>query len=216
MRLADNPNGESLGGTLSSTASGGVATFTGLTLNKPSGSYSLDVSGGGLTTTSPPSNVAPPTPAQIPAVTGESVVYFQKSNKKGKPQGKKTFTGFNIQFNMPMNPAAAAYVPNYEMKATTITRKKGKTIKSLTPVKFSATYSQSNNSVTLKIIGKSPFAKGGQITILTAPPTGVSSVWMCHLTPATPSSRSPRTPSRSPWPDELGQSPARRGSRPVC
>jgi hypothetical protein len=61
------------------------------------------------------------------------------------------------------------------MKATTITRKKGKTFKSFTPVNFSATYSQSNNSVTLKIIGKSPFAKGGQISILTVPPSGVSS-----------------------------------------
>ena len=175
LALSDNPNGESLGGTLSSTASGGVATFTGLTLNKPSGSYSLAVSGGGLMTTSPPSKVAPPTPAQIPAVTGATVVYFQKLNKKGKPQGKKTFTGFNIQFNMAMNPAAAIYGPNFQMKATTITRKKGKTLKSLTPVNFSASYSQANNSVTLKIIGKSPFAKGGQITIVVSQPSGVSS-----------------------------------------
>ena len=48
-------------------------------------------------------------------------------------------------------------------------------VKSLTTVNCSATYDGSSNSVTLKVIGKNPFAKGGQITIVTSPPTGVNS-----------------------------------------
>ena len=124
LALADNPNGETLGGTLTATAIDGIATFSGVTLDKPSGTYTLKVSGGGLETESPPAAVAPPTPAQIPTVTGETVVYSQKTNKKGKPQGKKTFSGFKIQYSIAMNPATAGIASNYQVKATTIKRMK--------------------------------------------------------------------------------------------
>ncbi len=175
LALADNPNAESLGGTLSTTAANGVATFTGLTFNKPGGSYSLTVSGGGLTTQNPPASIAPPTPAQIPTVMAETVVMFQKTNKKGKPQGKKMFSGFNIKFSTAMDPTSVILTSNYQMGAAKITKKKGKTIKSFTPVHFTASYDPSSDSVTLKVIGKNLFAKGGQINVLASPPTGVSS-----------------------------------------
>ena len=100
---------------------------------------------------------------------------FQKTNKKGKPQGKKTFSGFNIKFSTAMDQASVTSTSNYQMGATKITKKKGHTIKSLTPVHFTATYDSSSDSVTLKIIGKNPFAKGGQIAIVVSPPTGVTS-----------------------------------------
>jgi hypothetical protein len=74
-----------------------------------------------------------------------------------------------------MNSATAGSAANYHLEATTIKRKKGKSTRILTPVNFTATYSQTTNSVTLKITGKSPFAQGGQLTILTSPPSGVSS-----------------------------------------
>ena len=45
---ASNPGGATLGGTLTATASGGVATFSGLTLNKAASGYTLVVSGSGL------------------------------------------------------------------------------------------------------------------------------------------------------------------------
>ena len=48
VALANNPGGATLGGTLSVTASGGVATFSGLTLNKAASGYTLYVSGSGL------------------------------------------------------------------------------------------------------------------------------------------------------------------------
>jgi hypothetical protein len=46
--LAVNPGGATLGGTLSVTASNGVATFSGLTLNKAASGYTLEVSASGL------------------------------------------------------------------------------------------------------------------------------------------------------------------------
>jgi virginiamycin B lyase len=46
--LANNPGGATLGGTLTATASNGVATFSGLSLTKPAIGYTLDVYASGL------------------------------------------------------------------------------------------------------------------------------------------------------------------------
>ena len=48
VALATNPGGATLGGTLTATASNGVATFSGLTLNTAASGYTLYVSGGGF------------------------------------------------------------------------------------------------------------------------------------------------------------------------
>jgi hypothetical protein len=47
VAIDDNPGGTTLGGTLTATASNGVASFSGLTLNKSASGYTLQVSGGG-------------------------------------------------------------------------------------------------------------------------------------------------------------------------
>jgi hypothetical protein len=49
LALANNPTGAKLGGTLSVKAKNGVATFSGLTLNKRGSGYTLKVSSTGLT-----------------------------------------------------------------------------------------------------------------------------------------------------------------------
>jgi len=49
VALENNPTGAKLGGTLSEKASHGVATFSGLTLNKAGSGYTLEVSSSGLT-----------------------------------------------------------------------------------------------------------------------------------------------------------------------
>ncbi len=46
--LLDNPGGSTLGGMLTATANQGIATFSGLTLDKPGTGYTLKVSGVGL------------------------------------------------------------------------------------------------------------------------------------------------------------------------
>jgi hypothetical protein len=56
--LASNPGGTTLGGTLVVAASGGVATFSGLTLTQVASGYTRDVSASGPTsTTTSPFNV---------------------------------------------------------------------------------------------------------------------------------------------------------------
>ena len=58
VAFANNPTGATLGGTLSVTASQGVASFTNLTINKIGSGYTLRVSSSGLTSaTSNPINV---------------------------------------------------------------------------------------------------------------------------------------------------------------
>ena len=58
VAFANNPTGATLGGTLSVTASQGVASFTNLTINKTGSGYTLQVSSSGLTSaTSNPINV---------------------------------------------------------------------------------------------------------------------------------------------------------------
>ena len=58
VAFANNPTGATLGGTLSVTASQGVASFTNLTINKIGSGYTLQVSSSGLTSaTSNPINV---------------------------------------------------------------------------------------------------------------------------------------------------------------
>jgi streptogramin lyase len=51
VAFASNPTGATLGGTLSVTASQGVASFTNLTINKVGSGYTLQVSSSGLTST---------------------------------------------------------------------------------------------------------------------------------------------------------------------
>jgi streptogramin lyase len=58
VAFASNPTGATLGGTLTVATSGGVASFTNLTINKVGSGYTLRVSGSGLTSaTSNPNNV---------------------------------------------------------------------------------------------------------------------------------------------------------------
>jgi streptogramin lyase len=163
-------------GTTTVTMSAGVATFAGLG-NSRAGIISLDFSGAGFTVG--PSNnifVFPPIAAPPPpTVMAETVVTSQKTNNRGRPLGKKTLSGFTIRYSVAMDPMSAENHANYTVAATTIKRKKNKPRESLTPVNFNATYDPSNDLVTLTIIGKNPFAMGGQITIVGSPPNGVRS-----------------------------------------
>jgi len=110
------------------------------------------------------SGLAPATPT----IVLEQVVTTQKTNKKGKPVGKPVFVGFALDYSTAMDRSTAGLGANYEVDWSVNKRLKRK-------VKVTAAYNQSTNSVTLMVKGKTTFAKGGQITVLTSPPNGVSS-----------------------------------------
>jgi streptogramin lyase len=64
--LASNPGGTTLGGTVTVAASGGVATFSGLTLTQAASGYTLYVSGSGpISTTSSAITVTPASATQL-------------------------------------------------------------------------------------------------------------------------------------------------------
>ena len=63
VALGTNPSGGTLNGTKTVNAGAGVATFTGLSVDKPGTGYTLTASAGGLTgATSNPFTIAPPVP----------------------------------------------------------------------------------------------------------------------------------------------------------
>jgi hypothetical protein len=85
LSLAANPGGAALGGTLTMRAINGIASFPGLTLNKPANGYSIQAAGSGLTSvTINAINVAPAgvasqlvftaPPGNVPAGSGFNVI----------------------------------------------------------------------------------------------------------------------------------------------
>jgi hypothetical protein len=144
-------------------AQGGVATFAGLTVGVSSQGQPIQVSGGGLASASyTPASVVSPAP---PTIIGESVAMSRKTNKKGKPAGKATVTGFVLQYSEAMNAATAGASSNYVLDAATVKKVKKKKVTTMAPVGFSASYNPVTNAVTLTLTGKQAFAQGGQITV---------------------------------------------------
>ncbi len=186
--------------TATEPAQDGVATFAGLTAGASAGGNPIQASGGGLAggSTGPvtvsggsgssgngsgssgngsgsnaPGNSTANT--QVPTIIGEQVVLFRKKNKKGKAVGKPVVEGYKLIYSTAMDGATAGLSSNYELTATSTKHSKKKTIAAPTPVGLSAGYDPSTNTVTLMLQGKQTFAKGGQLTVIYAPPTGVSS-----------------------------------------
>ena len=110
-----------------------------------------------------------------PTIIGEQVVMFQKKNKKGKAVGKPVVQGYKLIYSTAMDGATAGLSSNYELTATSTKHAKKKTIPAPTPVGLSAAYDPATNTVTLTLQGKQTFAKGGQLTVIYSPPSGVSS-----------------------------------------
>jgi sugar lactone lactonase YvrE len=166
-------NGALIGMT-TATTSAGVAAFAGLGDNRP-GIISLQFLSLGLGVGPSNNIVVSSVAAPTPTVMGESVVTSQKTNQRGKALGKKIFSGFKIQYSLAMDATSVGNRSNYHVEATTIKGNKNKRVTSVTPVRFKANYDPSSDSVTLTIIGKNPFALGGQISIVGSPPNGVRS-----------------------------------------
>jgi streptogramin lyase len=161
IALASGPGGSTLGGSLTATASQGVATFSGLSLNNAGGGYSITVVSWGLkgTRTNSFQVTAPPT------IVSQQVVMERKTNKKGKPVGKATLVGFQLDFSVAMNPGTAGNSGNYQLNLITTKKVKRKIVQVLKPIQFQASYNATNNSVGIMLIGKQTFPKGGQLTV---------------------------------------------------
>ena len=100
-------------------------------------------------------------------IIGEKPVFERRLNKRGKPAGKPVLMGFALEFNMPLNAAAASDSANYEIDSET-TKKVKKTLdRILKPVDdFTVSYLPSTNSVMINLSSTNAFRTGGQITLL--------------------------------------------------
>ncbi len=169
-----------------------VLTTTATSSSAP-GVYAIDVSGAASpnykitfvdgTITVTPSTVINSSPP--PTVIGESVVITQKTNKKGKQIGKPTISGYTITFSTAMDQTALSTQANYAVDIKSIKtelvakgKKKVKTkVTVLTPIGFSVS-KVTSNSVTLSLLGKQTFPKGGQITVLASGVDSAAQVFM--------------------------------------
>ncbi len=115
--------------------------------------------------------------SNVPTITGESVVLtFLRHNKRGKPIGKPVVS-FVFQYSTAMNSSTAGNPSNYQVDwiSTKRVKKKGVVTVLHRVAVRSATYSSANHAVTVTTsAGKTTFAKGGQITVIAAPPNGVT------------------------------------------
>jgi hypothetical protein len=107
-------------------------------------------------------------------IIGEQALFTRKLNKKHKPVGKPTLSGFRLEFSEAMDPATVGNAASYQVAWTSTKRVKKKAVTSLHPVPASAQYNAATDSVDLVLSGKQAFAQGGQITVIAEPPNGVS------------------------------------------
>jgi hypothetical protein len=135
LALASDPGSATLGGTLSVTASGGVATFSGLTLGRGGSGYALRLTGQNLVAaTTAPFDVIPP-PAQVVAASLE-----KQPVRRHKPS-----TVIVVQFDEPLNSAAAANLGAYMLTAGPPGKKHGSRLLPLARARYNAL----TNTVTL-------------------------------------------------------------------
>jgi hypothetical protein len=186
--VATNPGGSALSGTKVVNVSAGSATFSGLALNNAGNGYTLQLAlSTGPSTTTGAFNVTntPPPPPTPPTIIGETVVMNPKIKRK-----PATLSGYTITFSTAMDQSSLANPGNYQVAQKVIKNQKVKVgrrivtrkVTMLKPIGFSVAQVTSN-SVTLKLAGLQKFPKGGQLTVIAAPPGGVddlSHVFLAH------------------------------------
>jgi uncharacterized repeat protein (TIGR01451 family) len=106
VALASNPGGGSLGGPQSVTASGGVATFSGLTLSAAANGATLQINSG---------NLAPATTGGIAVIPPPTTVQGVAPEKVSAGKRKPATTLITIQFNEAVNASQAQNPASYTL-----------------------------------------------------------------------------------------------------
>jgi hypothetical protein len=176
LALSTNPGGATLGGELTATSSGGVAVFSGLTLDQPANGCRLQVSGAGL-------HVAT---AAIEVTDGEifdfgwppqpSVELMQVVETKG------TVGAITLFFSGPMDPATLTDLENFTLLDASPLHQFGNRNDHVVQIE-SASANAFGDSVTLTL--KKPAALGGSLALVVnrQPPTGLRDTSGDYLNP---------------------------------
>jgi virginiamycin B lyase len=172
LSLATAPAGGALGGTISANATGGVASFAGITLNQ-GGSYTIQVSTSGAAPAifAVPTVVAPVTlpPITSPIVAPPPEIIAEQILTKGK--GKhQSIVGFKLIFSAQLAAATAQSATNYVISQN---MRRGRALVAQS-IRVRAGYNPSTNSVSLLLVGKPRFMKGGRLLVKATGPTGIT------------------------------------------
>jgi predicted outer membrane repeat protein len=167
VALASSPGGATLGGPVTVAAAGGLATFSGLTVNHVGNGDTLLVSGSGLVATRTSGFNVTSSP---PSIIGERVLTAGKGRKKH-------VVGFELFFSAPLDPASAQNAANYIVIQNV--RHGRKTITQ--PVGLQATYDNSANTVSLLLFVNAQFAKGGRLVVNASSTSGITNVYGTYL-----------------------------------
>jgi hypothetical protein len=158
LTLANNPSGGYLTGPVTVAVVGGIAVFSGLSVDRAGQGYSLTASNNGLSTTTTPFDLTAPL-----AITGERVL----TGGRGR---RKRVLGFELFFNTALNPASASNPAVY-----TLTQNFRRGRRTTTQqVAFQAAYDPSTTSVNLYLLGSAQFIGGGQIVVSAEPPSEIT------------------------------------------
>jgi virginiamycin B lyase len=166
VALASNPGGATLGGTLTVTAKNGVATFTGLSLDKLGKGYRIMAYIDPMTTTlTTLVNVVQP-----PVIVGEKVLYAGKGRRRH-------VVGFELDFSKSLDATRAENVANYTLTQS-LRRRRALVAQ---PLSLQAAYNAMSRSVTLMLTGRARFAAGGRLVVSAQSPAGVTDAGGVYL-----------------------------------
>ncbi len=157
LALAD-PQGAQLGGVLTVAAHHGVASFSGLTVDR-AGTYEIAMS-------TDPTTVATTTLVTVaapPTIAAETVLFAGKGRHR-------RIVGYELDFSTAMDPARAASAADYIL---TQFRRRGRQLVAR-PVGVRASYDAAAHAVTLTLAGRPVFARGGELVVVAVPPGGLA------------------------------------------
>ncbi len=167
VALAANPSGGVLTGTLTVTASGGVAVFSGLTISQAGAGYTLQISAGSAGTTTTPFDVQANEILQIPESPAGPIVLAAPIVKK-----RGALTAIKLQFSQPMDPIAVTNLHNFALFEAGPARVFGNRGDRRLRWK-SATYDAVTNMVTLTPAKPESLRNSLSLILNLQPPTGI-------------------------------------------
>ncbi len=124
VALSTNPGGASLGGTLTVNASGGVAAFSALTLDKAGNGYAIQADSGGVTSAPMTIDVTGPSTKPILSPTPPTPTPTQVTGIASLVESRKGVTGFTVNFNQALNTASAENLGLYRVLEGTKKKRK--------------------------------------------------------------------------------------------
>ncbi len=147
-------------GTVRAVAHNGVAVFSGLVINGPTGEHGIQL--GAFTTLPATTTTYAPVTVALPTIITQQSVFA----RIGRVQ---RLVSFWLEFDTAMDPAAASDPANYSLVQF---RRHGRRLVAR-PVAFHVAYVAAIQRATLTLVGHPKFAQGGELVVHASQPGGL-------------------------------------------